>query len=234
MPLKFFEKIDSTNEYVKENLLYFKENFSGVYTFNQLQGKGQRGNSWLCEPQKNIALTFCLANSSISPLSVSFWVAIVVRNFIEKITHLSTSIKWPNDILIKRKKICGILIEKSKGTFIIGIGINVLQTDFSDLDLLRASSLTLLTSKSYSLSSLVNHLLINFKENYSLLDHSEYLYKTYNNYLFGKNLIMPFKIKNSIVKGRIKGVDEDGLLLLELENKLIEKFKIKEIEFLYE
>lgn len=231
MPLEYFEKINSTNEFIKDNLLHFKNNFSGIYTFNQLQGKGQRGNVWFCEPQKNIALTFCLTNFHLPPLSVSFWVAIVLRQFIAILISLPVFIKWPNDILVKNKKICGILIEKSNGTYIIGIGLNVLQTHFAGLS--KASSLSLLTAKSYSLTNLVENLIISFKENYNLLENSEYLHKIYNTYLFGKETIMSFKIGNTIRNGRIKEVTKEGLLWVEFENKSVEKFKIKEIEFLY-
>ncbi|MDR2121705.1 MAG: biotin--[acetyl-CoA-carboxylase] ligase [Flavobacteriaceae bacterium] len=231
MPMQYLDEINSTNDFIKENLCDFKDNFSGVYTFNQIKGKGVKGYVWASEPGKNIALTFCLTDRSVVSNYLSFWVAIIVCEFIRKVTHTKALIKWPNDILIRKKKVCGILIEKCNGVFIIGIGINVLQKDFGALS--KASSLLALAPEKYVLPDLVEDLLCAFKRNLNLLNDPAFLLEKYNSYLFGKDNVMTFKVDNLLMNGIIRKVEDDGLLPVESEDNSIRKFRIKEIEFLY-
>lgn len=231
MPLEYFDKIGSTNDFVRDNIKQYSTNFHGVFSFNQTKGRGVNGHQWMFEPGKNIALTFCLTTPSIPNNFLSFWVAIRVCLFIKKITKTDALIKWPNDILINKKKVCGILIEKSGNTFIVGIGINVLQKEFTGIP--HASSLLSFSSQNYNLTDLVHGLMKDFENNFHLLDDPLYLLSNYNEYLFGKGKVLAFKIGGSIKNGIIQKVEEDGLLEVRIENKGIMKFRIKEIEFLY-
>lgn len=231
MPLEYFDRIGSTNDFVRENLKRYSTNFHGVYSFNQTKGKGVNGHQWISESEKNIALTFCLTDPAIYNNYISFWVAIRVCYFIKKITKTDALIKWPNDILINKKKVSGILIEKSANTFIIGIGINVLQKEFSGVP--HASSLISFSSQNYDLTELVHALMKDFKDYFHILKDPFYLLKKYNEYLFGKGKVMVFKIGETKKNGIIQKVEEDGLLEVEVENAGIMKFRIKEIEFLY-
>ncbi|MDR1876105.1 MAG: biotin--[acetyl-CoA-carboxylase] ligase [Flavobacteriaceae bacterium] len=232
MPLEYFDKISSTNDFIRENLNDFKDNnFSGVYTFNQTRGKGPKGYVWVSEPEKNIALTFCLTDKSLPVNNLSFWVAITVCEFIRKVTDTEALVKWPNDILIHKKKVCGILIEKIGNIFAVGIGINVLQENFETLP--KASSLVSLAPKKYVLKDLASNLITHFKENFNLINDTAFLLEKYNSYLFGKDRVLTFKVDDSQINGIIRKVDTDGLLQIEFENIGIKKFRIKEIEFLY-
>ncbi len=232
MPLQYFEEINSTNDYIRENPDGFESDFSGVFTFNQTKGRGLRGNTWISEPGKNIAMTFCLMDkTSLVHTTLSFWVALMVRDFIENTTQAPTFIKWPNDILIRQKKICGMMIEKSGNIYVIGIGINVLQEQFFGLP--KVSSLISLSPKKYILKDLVKSLMSHFQENLDLLDHPFALLEKYNSHLFGKDKVMTFQIDGLKTNGIIRKVDGNGLLWVELDNKGMQNFRIKEIEFLY-
>ncbi|WP_128331678.1 biotin--[acetyl-CoA-carboxylase] ligase [Apibacter sp. HY039] len=231
MPLQYFDEINSTNEYIRNNIYEFKENFSGIFTFNQLRGKGQRDSEWICEPEKNIALTFCLSDPFISIINLSFWVGLISCDFLEKESGLSASIKWPNDIIIRKKKISGILIEKTQDTFIIGIGINIMQSTFDSLS--SATSLNLLTNKNYNLVNLTEKLYLHFQEHYSLLFENKCLLEKYNLKLFGRNKVMTFSLNQKQHNGIIEKVTEDGLLCVNIENMGTKLFRNKEIKFLY-
>jgi BirA family biotin operon repressor/biotin-[acetyl-CoA-carboxylase] ligase len=233
MPLRYFKEIGSTNDYIKEYLAEFKENFSGVYTFNQTKGKGQSGITWKCEPEKNIALTICLTDDKTEAVDVSFWTSVVLRNFFEQLTELKTEIKWTNDILIQKKKIVGILIEKTENTYIIGVGINVLQTDFGNLP--KASSLYLLSGekKKFDLHNLTQNFSIFLEKNHHRLFDKEALLREYNAFLFGKDKVRTFVVNAVKQNGIILGTTEDGRLKVEFENEKVRLFRNKEIEFLY-
>lgn len=233
MPLEYLKEINSTNDFIKENLTEYNCNFSGVYTFNQTKGKGVRGNQWISESEKNIALSFCLEDAFVdNSVNLSFWVAIVMRNFIYELSKkIPTYIKWPNDIIIKNKKLCGILIEKHKGITIIGIGLNVFQKNFGNLNT-AASFYSLGIYQPYSLHELSENLILKFQENYNLLNNTEWLLTNYNEYLFHKDIVSNFLIKETTKQGIIKGVNKDGLLIVDFENK-IEKFRLKELKLIF-
>lgn len=230
MPLDYLEEISSTNEYIKQNLKNYTSDFSGVYTFNQTHGKGVRSNVWKSEPGKNIAMTFCLSDKK-ELISLVFWIPLVVREFIQLELHeQKTFIKWPNDIIVENKKVCGILIEKVNNTFIIGIGINVLQEKF-EFD--KAGSLFNFLPKKYNLKEMVVNLMGKFILQENKLNYFQDIFDDYNNFLFLKNRVRTFRIQEKFLAGIIRGVNEKGLLLVEFEDSKIEQFRLKEIELLY-
>ncbi|MBP1664245.1 MAG: biotin/acetyl-CoA-carboxylase ligase, partial [Bacteroidetes bacterium] len=108
-----------------------------VYTGFQTAGKGQTGNSWESEPNKNLLFSVLLRPRSIKAdkqFILSQITGLAVKKVLDKFTG-DISIKWPNDIYWKEKKIGGILIENSLirdciNTCVIGIGLNVNQEKF--------------------------------------------------------------------------------------------------------
>ena len=107
--------IDSTNDYLKINYSeLIKKDIHIAYTFNQTNGKGQRGNSWVSEPEKNLAFSiiffpnnFNIKNQFI--INVIF--SLFIFNTLKSLQIPDIKIKWPNDIMSGNKKICGILNE---------------------------------------------------------------------------------------------------------------------------
>src|SRR5690606_36825902 len=142
----------STNDYLR-NLCTVQslENYTTVTTEIQTQGKGQRGNKWISEPHKNLIFSILIKDSlpkdsSVFDLNIAISTAIITA--LERFEIPKISVKWPNDILADGKKIAGILIENSfsgQHAFfsIVGIGLNVNQTDFDGFP--KASSLKNIT-----------------------------------------------------------------------------------------
>ncbi len=149
------------------------------------------------------------------------------------------AIKWPNDILSGNKKICGILIENSlKGTEIssavIGIGLNVNQTDFP-VFLEKASSLQLLRGQNFDLDSLLKKIILKLKLKIALLEAKEFkaLEAAYLQVLYKKNIPTMFKdSKDALFMGMVLGVSQEGKLQVALEDERVLEFGIKEISFL--
>ena len=134
--------IHSTNDYLKsltnDKLL---EDFTVVWADFQSEGKGQRGSSWLSKKGKNLTFSVFL-DTSFLLIEQQFYLNIItslaVYNLLKKKMIEHVKIKWPNDILSDNKKICGILIENSFKSqainhSVIGVGLNVNQTDFAQL-----------------------------------------------------------------------------------------------------
>ena len=125
---QWFDRLPSTNTFLKERLALEPELLSGtvVAVREQTQGRGRREREWLSSANEN--LTFSLFLRTVSnprkTASVSMAVAVAVAELLEA-EGLKADLKWPNDVLVGGKKICGILSEAVSGGVIIGIGLNV-------------------------------------------------------------------------------------------------------------
>lgn len=237
------DAIESTNSFLKG----LKKN-SGVNNFtvvvakNQTNGKGQRNNNWVAEPYKN--LTFSILYTPINLCLehikyLNFSISLAIFRSLNDIEIPEISIKWPNDIMSCDKKICGILIENSlKNNLIdysiIGIGLNVNQTQFPK-DLPHVSSLKGITNKEYDLDDLLNKTLTNIKFYLEELNSKKFkvLEEEYLSNLYKKDMTTLFKNKNQEkFLGIIRGVSNSGNLLIEIEDKTIKEFGLKEVTML--
>ena len=145
-------------------------------------------------------------------------------------------IKWPNDLILHRKKIAGILVEKRKINqqehFIVGIGVNILQKDFNHLP--KAGSLFTQTKLTFDLHEFARQMHSFFvKKMMSTQPSAQEIIEGYNEHLFRKNKTSSFIINGMRQNGIIKKADENGHLWVELENDGLQNFFFKEIEMLY-
>lgn len=144
-----FEDIDSTNEYIKRN--YEKlDNFTFVTSLYQSNGKGRFFRKWESIKGENLLFSILIkADNLIDNFSnYSINSAICIAKYLEFLGVDNVSIKWPNDVYVDNRKIAGILLEGCLPKYIvIGVGININQTDFpKDLNH-PATSIKLLSIK---------------------------------------------------------------------------------------
>ena len=141
-------------------------------TNNQTSGRGQMNNSWISEPYKNLTFSLFTTLKKVKvehQAYLNFAVSLAIYDVLLEYDVPNLYIKWPNDIMSGKKKICGILIENTfshsriKNT-IIGIGLNVNQEKFHK-NLTNASSLKIILKKSIELEALMNTIInhINLK-----------------------------------------------------------------------
>lgn len=166
-------KCDSTNLFAK-NLLSKSEPTDGivVITDKQTKGKGQFGNTWQSEEEKNLTFSIITMPTFLKPnhqFYLSKITAIACVQTLSNITNSPFKIKWPNDIYYKNKKIAGILIENSITSqniidSIIGIGINVNQR--FNKTILNATSLIEINKQELNLNNLLFQYLDNFQKLY--------------------------------------------------------------------
>lgn len=121
------DKVDSTNSYLKK---YSGNLPSGTAVFaeEQTSGKGRLKRKWHGEKGKSIACSFLIKDiyENIDAVRLSFLFSLAVKSVLAKyIEYNKIALKWPNDILVSKKKLCGILSEYSRESVIVGIGINV-------------------------------------------------------------------------------------------------------------
>ncbi|MCW3160476.1 biotin--[acetyl-CoA-carboxylase] ligase [Chryseobacterium oryctis] len=238
MPHLFYLKeCSSTNDEISKFLLYENSDFVGLHTFNQTKGRGQYGNTWSSVAEKNLAYTLAakIENFTCSDFMFNYYTAIIIRDFLANLTEQNVKIKWPNDIILKSKKIVGILIEKKKinqtNYFIIGSGINILQEKFDEIS--NAGSLLTQTGKTFNLDELTidfhNYLVEKLKK----IPSDEEIMHRFNQSLFRKDEISVFELNKRRQNGIIKQTDENGKIWIELEEDGLKSFYHKEIKLLY-
>lgn len=163
---------------------------------------------------------------------LSKFISVTIAEWLRISLGIDAQIKWPNDIVAGNKKIAGILIENVfKGSnfshSIVGVGLNVNQENFSELP--QASSLTSITGENYDcdqlLESYLNHLIECFEE-------FETVHQRYDKYLWRLGLLHQFKINEDLTWGVIRGINEEGQLVVKIE-KTLALFSEKEIQFIY-
>lgn len=233
--LIYFNNCASTQDELIDflNQHYLSEDFLAVYTFNQTKGRGQYGNSWENLPEENLAYSFALKtkNINISDTCFNFYTAILVRDFIANLTKTEVKIKWPNDLVLKNKKICGMLFEKNKNYFVVGIGINILQENFKNLP--KAGSVLSQTGLSFELKAFTESLHQYLFEHLVQKEIPNNILELYHLHLYRKNEVSVFEKNEVRQNGIIKNVDENGYIWIDLENEGLQKFFHKEIELLY-
>lgn len=233
--LIYFNNCASTQDELIDflNQHYLSEDFLAVYTFNQTKGRGQYGNSWENLPEENLAYSFALKtkNINVSDTCFNFYTAILVRDFIANLTKTEVKIKWPNDLILKNKKICGMLFEKSKNYFVVGIGINILQENFKNLP--KAGSVLSQTGLSFELKAFTESLHQYLFEHLVQKEIPNNILELYQLHLYRKNEVSVFEKNEVRQNGIIKNVDETGHIWIDLENEGLQKFFHKEIELLY-
>lgn len=134
-----FETIDSTNNYAKKLALDGAEEGTIVLSDEQTGGRGRLGRTWVSPAGTSICMSMIL-RPPIYPneaAKITEITAAAVANAISKVTKLQAGIKWPNDIIINSKKVCGILTEMSAelnniNYVIVGMGINANIDEFPD------------------------------------------------------------------------------------------------------
>ncbi|ALI99713.1 biotin--[acetyl-CoA-carboxylase] ligase [Rufibacter tibetensis] len=205
----------------------------------QTGGRGQRGNTWDVEPDKNITLSVILKPTFLEAqiqFSLNIAVALAALDLLREYFSKGATLKWPNDLYCLDQKAGGILIENSiSGRFlqhsVIGIGINVNQVSFAQP---RATSLALLTGQQLPLPRLISKLLENLEHRYLALRNgkAENQKREYLQHLYRYQEWHSYEINGQVVQGQITGIDTAGRLAVLIEQKL-EFFQFQEIKFVF-
>jgi BirA family biotin operon repressor/biotin-[acetyl-CoA-carboxylase] ligase len=232
--------VDSTNEFAKKIVLPKSDTFISVIVADeQSAGRGQRGNSWHSEKGKNLLMSLCFSPTFLS---------IDNRFYLSKITsiavfdvlqtyHVDFKIKWPNDLIFGKQKIGGILIENTISgagisQAVIGLGLNINQTKFPEY-LPDAVSLKNIINRELNLDDVLERIINSFKKYYLLLKNNCLLEidRRYYSNLFRLNVWADYRDSQGTFRGKIRGTNPDGRLLVLTETGEIKKYDFKEIVF---
>ncbi|MCD7975957.1 MAG: biotin--[acetyl-CoA-carboxylase] ligase [Tannerellaceae bacterium] len=237
------EETGSTNHYLRQLTLEKKlPEGSIVTTAFQTAGRGQTGNSWESEKGKNLTFSILLYPDCI-PANRQFIISRIASLSVkETLDHYTDgiTIKWPNDIYWKEKKICGMLIENDLTGYhiycsIIGIGINLNQTQFLS-DAPNPVSLKQITGKEYDKEEVLRRFQHIFYPYYLdlLQEKEEQITEKYQASLFRKEGFHPYQDKETgeTFDAAIYEIEPTGHLILQLRDQTLRRYAFKEVIYL--
>ncbi|WP_425538742.1 biotin--[acetyl-CoA-carboxylase] ligase [Microaceticoccus formicicus] len=216
----YFDSLESTNDTAKELVNKTDREFV-ISTYNQIKGKGKGDRVWHTAAGSGLAISFLVKNPNLKIISAYTSIAAIAVTKLLQGYGIESRIKWPNDILISGKKICGILCESSilsgaPSHVVVGIGLNVNQnpTDFPEEIKDISTSMSIVLNKQIDLKEVEQSLVEIFTE---VLENFE----TDPNYYYDELL------QKSIIIGKRCRVLENGLCStvlihsVEIDNSLI-------------
>lgn len=209
---------------------------SVVITDDQTAGKGQRGNTWEAEPRQNLTFSVILKPNFLA-INKQFYLNVVVclalKDYLADNISGAIYIKWPNDILVQKKKISGVLIENqlqgnSISTSVVGVGLNVNQKTFASE---AATSLSLAIGKDVDLATALESILSTLEMRYLRLRAGEYkpLMDEYLAALYRRHEQHRFSSDGKMFEGEILDLDEWGKLRIRVNGE-VRAFGVKEIK----
>ena len=233
--------IGSTNSYLAGRAGEFSHG-TVVSTYNQTAGRGQRGNTWESEPEKNLSFSMLLRPQNIiarQQFYISEAVSIAIVNTLRRyITSHEVAIKWPNDIYVDDNKICGILIENTLAgcniaQSIAGIGLNINQRVFLS-DAPNPISLIHYIEKETPLDDILNEVtneILSIFNHYDTTQQFNTLHNIYRSMLWRRDGFHPYATPDGTqFMARITNVAPDGILTLTDTQGLSRPFAFKEVQ----
>lgn len=222
--VEYFEEVDSTNTKAKRLAEEGIPHGTLVVADHQTAGKGRRGRLWISPKGKNVFMSLIL-RPDLLPSSASMMTlvaALAVRDGMEAATGLKGLIKWPNDLVVSGKKICGILTEMSAELegihyVIVGMGINTNMEEFPREVAEKATSVLLESGKPVRRSQLIAAVLEAFERYYDIfLSQGDLsgLISVYNNNMVNAGKEVCVLDPKGAYKGKALGITEKGELLV--------------------
>lgn len=215
-----YKELSSTNTQAEQLFPEELKDKRVILTYRQNSGRGQALNRWESEPGKNISITVVLrpeAYEASKQFAVSMVCALGVCDFIGHYVK-GASVKWPNDVYVGDRKICGILIEHAiAGRFIsrslCGIGVNINQAFFCS-DAPNPVSLFQLTGQQMDLEKALAELLVCIDQRYRQMKDYDVLEKDFLSNLYRRQGVYKWEDAGGEFEASIEQVDEYGRLVL--------------------
>ena len=235
----FAKETDSTNEWCKRLSKEGAEHGTLAVTEFQSAGKGRLGRRWTA-PEGSSIMMSVLLRPDFEPQYASMLTLVMGLSVAQAVRELDieVSIKWPNDIYWKDKKICGMLIEndlmgRNISQSISGIGINVNQEAFHSTAP-NPVSLRQITGKQYDIFEILKNIMLRIQSSYELLRNgdTEPIAHRYEKALFRKEGMHRYKDADGEFFARIICVEPEGKLILEDDAQKKRGYMFKEVEYL--
>lgn len=241
----YIPEINSTNDYGRK---FKKSDNLLIITDRQYSGKGRYGRSWESEPEMNLTYTikkiFDIGPGEIQSVNFFFTnftltgISEYLRSTGINLGYNELELKWPNDILLMKKKLCGFLIESDimEGNFYVGCGINVNQKDYNRDYSYKTTSLINTFRKEFNREELLIKIIEVLNNKIYMFNNLEYdnIYTQWmeNFNMIGKEIEFTDE-KNFLGKAKIMDIQRDGGLQV-LQNNEVRVIYSGDIRILYQ
>ena len=225
--IEYYPKTESTNIDAWE-LIKSEEIINGtiIITDNQFQGKGRNGHSWFMGPGKGIAISIILIDkidkhkALLIPIVIGIGLIKTLKSF-----GIKDSLKWPNDIFFKEKKLGGILCESklaknSVDQLVIGIGLNVneIKDDFPKELKSSATSCKIITEKSLQREIIIAKMLYHIESQLKMIkDDTRTIINIWESYCNHINKPISFYFNKKKLDGVFIGLDASGQAIIKID-----------------
>ena len=237
--IRYFSRIDSTNQYAKRIAEEGAPDGTLIIADEQTAGKGRSGRTWVTPPAEAIAFTLLL-RPKLSPDRISMVTLVMglaVTNAVNSLYDVSAGIKWPNDVVIKGRKLCGILTEMSAEVrqvnyIVIGVGINANLTSFPEEIREIATSLRLELGCDINRAELIARVMTEFERLYAEFEAQGDLsavMQEYNELCLNAGSKVRVLDPNGEYTGTSRGINSMGELLVETEDGQIQEVYAGEV-----
>lgn len=231
--LIIYDKTDSTNTRLKEAAKNNEPSGMVAIADEQEAGKGRLGRSWSTPKGDTLAFSILLRPDLLPEKAsmLTLVTAIAAKRALKRIAGTAVQIKWPNDLVYKGKKLCGILTEMSVRNnyidyVIVGIGINVKTVDFPEEIKETATSIKLITKQNVQRTELLAALLEEFEilyEEFTHMQNLSWIKQEYEASLANKNKRVRVLDPLGEWMGQCIGIKDDGALLIRTDDNVIKE-----------
>lgn len=237
----YLEKVESTNSYLRKLPADQLSHGTVLLTDNQTAGRGQYEKSWVSDAFKNLTFTIALKpkiNSSLTLLTLGC--ASAISDVLQRYCYEPVQIKWPNDIFVAGEKMGGILTESvfmgnRIERVLIGIGININQSEIQQLNLYRPCSLSDLSHTKFTREGLLSEFLQEIELLYENWVHvNPAMIKSIHSRLIGYGEWVKLQVYDELLPDTYKciGVNEKGELLMLNEQLDVDKFSYEQVRII--
>jgi BirA family biotin operon repressor/biotin-[acetyl-CoA-carboxylase] ligase len=213
-----YNEVDSTNNLAAALAAEPTNDGVAVLASCQTAGRGQHGRTWQTPAGSAVLLSvLCFPPPAMRRAAIlTAWAAVAVCDTVRETIGIEPAIKWPNDVLVEGKKVCGILTEQARGT-VVGIGLNVNQTatDFATAGLPEATSLCALSGQPFDCGEVAKTLLRHLDAEYGRLreGNQRTLEGKWKEHAGLVGCYVQAECVDGVVRGRLLDMGFDGVLL---------------------
>lgn len=236
----YLDATESTNSYLTNYSPDEGEGMTVVVADYQTDGRGQGTNSWESEQGKNLLFSILMHPVEV-PVAKQFLLseygALSLKEALADYVSEDITLKWPNDIYWKDKKLSGTLIETKLGAgrikdCIFGVGLNVNQMEFRS-DAPNPVSLAQIVGHEVNRDELLQKIVQAFEKNYEWIKSGNYIGLTtmYHETLYRSKGFYPYEDADGAFEGSIVEVEDDGHLILRDTSGMIRSYEFKEIKY---
>lgn len=228
----YYEETDSTNTRIRELAKEGLKEGTTVWADCQTAGKGRRGRSWESPAGENLYFSILLRpklEPGKAPM-LTLVMAYSIAKVLKEQENFSVQIKWPNDLILSGKKICGILTEmmlsgREVDFVIVGVGVNVNVSEFPEELQDKATSLYLEKGESFEREKLLQQILKEFDKQYKTfmqVQDLSFMQNEYNQILVNKDKEVLVLEPGNEYQAIALGINESGELLVKKDDDNIE------------